>query len=144
MSENRGEGRILIIDDDQAVADTLGQILRVHGYDARMTYSAESAIDLIAEWPPDVAIVDVILPKMNGIDFGLLLKENYPESHVLLFSGSPSLDELLQRAGAEKHRFQVLTKPVHPAVMLEAISNLLPRSEIDYSDFNSPVRSARA
>ncbi len=120
-----GGRRILIVEDETIVADTLAQILSAHGYEIRTTYSAEEAIETLAHWIPDLAILDVMLPRMNGIEFALVLKENYPQCHSLLFSGQPAVEGLVEKAKHEGHVFEVLAKPVHPSVMLKAISNLL-------------------
>lgn len=119
------ERRILIVEDEKVVADTLGQILSAHGYDVRIAYSAETAIEIISRWPPDLAILDVMLPLMNGIEFALILKEDLPDCHVLLFSGQPSTEALMQKARSEGHHFDILAKPIHPSVMLNAISSIL-------------------
>ena len=125
MSGRLGEKRILIVEDEKVVADTLGQILAANGYEIRVVYSAEDAIALIATWSPNVAILDVMLPKMNGIELALVLKENLPDCHALLFSGQPSVEVLMQKAKDDGHQFEVMAKPVHPTVMLDAISTLL-------------------
>jgi CheY-like chemotaxis protein len=117
--------KILIVEDEKVVADTLGQILSANGYEIRVVYSAEDAVRFLAGWRPDVAILDVMLPRMNGIELALLLKENLPECHALLFSGQPSVEVLMQKARNEGHQFEILAKPVHPTVMLDAISTLL-------------------
>jgi DNA-binding NtrC family response regulator len=125
MSGRVGERSILIVEDEKVVADTLGQILASHGYEIRVFYSAEDAVETIANWSPNLAILDVMLPKMNGIEFAVVLKENLPDCHVLLFSGQPSVEALMQKARNEGHDFEILAKPVHPTVMLDAISTLL-------------------
>lgn len=125
MPENVGEERILIVEDEKLVADTLAQILSAHGYDARVAYTAEAAISLLPHWTPSLAILDVMLPKMNGIELAVALKKTLGSCHILLFSGQPSVDALVQKARTEGHEFEILAKPVHPSVMLEAISTLL-------------------
>lgn len=125
MSGRAGERKILIVEDEKVVADTLGQILAANGYEIRVVYSGEDAVSLIAGWRPDVAILDVMLPKMNGIELALVLKETLPECHALLFSGQPSVEGLMQKAKREGHQFEIFAKPVHPSVMLDAISSLL-------------------
>jgi CheY-like chemotaxis protein len=64
-----GKKRVLIVDDEHIIADTLVAIFSGAGYESRAAYSAEGALGLIPSWPPQLAIVDVILPGMNGIDF---------------------------------------------------------------------------
>lgn len=117
--------RILIVDDEPAISDTLGLIFRTQHYEVHVRYSAESAIELLAEWRPDLAILDVMLPEMNGIDLAVAIKANYPTCHVLLFSGHANTSMLLEEAGRRGHQFEVLAKPVHPEIMLERASALL-------------------
>jgi DNA-binding response OmpR family regulator len=125
MSGRVGERKILIVEDEKVVADTLGQILSAQGYETRVAYSAEDGLKIISQWSPNLAVLDVMLPKMNGIEFAVLLKENFAGCHILLFSGQPSVEALMQKARNEGHQFEILAKPVHPTVMLNAISTLL-------------------
>ena len=119
------ERRILIVEDEQVVADTLAQILAAHGYEVRVAYSAEEAIPILSDWSPNLALLDVILPKMNGIDFALIVRKDKPRCGVLLVSGQPTVEQLLQKARDEGHSFDILAKPIHPTVILNTISNLL-------------------
>jgi CheY-like chemotaxis protein len=125
LPEPQGGRRILIVDDESPIADTLQMIFRMQRYDARVAYSAESAVELIAEWKPDLVILDVILPQMNGIDLAIVIKENYPKCHIILFSGHANTSMLLDEAVRKGHNFEVLAKPVLPDVMLERVSELL-------------------
>ena len=121
--------RILIVDDEIAIADTLALIFKTQRYEVRTAYSAERAIETLAEWRPDLAILDVILPEMNGIDLAIVIKANYPGCHVLLFSGHANTAMLLEEACRKGHQFEVLAKPVHPNLMLERASDLLGSAE---------------
>lgn len=123
---NSGNGRtVLIVDDEATVAESLTAVFRLHGYETRNAYSAEQAIETMAAWRPDLAVLDVMLPAMNGIELGIVVRENYPECQVLLFSGSQSTAALLQEAAGKGHRFEILAKPVHPADLLEMVGALL-------------------
>jgi DNA-binding response OmpR family regulator len=117
--------RILIVDDEKAIADTLALVLSTRNYEARVAYSAEGAIDILSTWQPEVAILDVVLPRMNGIDLAIVVRENYPQCQVLLFSGQPDAGFLLEQALKRGYSFEILAKPVPPGVMLDAISGLL-------------------
>jgi CheY-like chemotaxis protein len=121
----KANGRILVLDDESAIADTLGMIFAAQRYQVRVAYSAEKAIEIIAEWRPDLAILDVMLPGMNGIDLAIAIKANYSACHVLLFSGNTNTTALLEEAGKEGHHFEVLPKPLHPSLMLEKVADLL-------------------
>jgi DNA-binding NtrC family response regulator len=77
------------------------------------------------EWVPQLAIVDVQLPRMNGIELAIALNEQYPEVQMVLFSGRGTTAELLEEAQKRGHYFDILAKPVHPAVLLGMASKLL-------------------
>lgn len=117
--------KVLIVDDERTITDTLALILTGNGYDVRKAYSAEQAVDLIAQWRPDLAILDVVLPVMNGIDLATLLKAQYPTCQVLLFSGATRTTELIAEAAHKGYRYEILAKPVHPTVMLESVVKML-------------------
>ena len=121
----RGRRRILIVDDEITIADTLALIFKTQHYEAQVAYTAERAIEVIAAWRPDLAVLDVILPEMNGIDLAIVIKVNYPGCHVILFSGHANTAMLLEEAGKKGYQFEVLPKPVHPNLMLERAEDLL-------------------
>jgi CheY-like chemotaxis protein len=112
--------RVLVIDDEPSVVKTLALIFSKAGYDARSALSAEAALALLQgeEWTPQLAIIDVHLPGMNGIDLAILLKAKYPSVRVSLFSGRAATADLVEEARKQGHNFSVLPKPVPPTVFL--------------------------
>ena len=110
--------KVLIVDDERTITDTLVMIFSGNGYDARGVYSAEDARDLILTWSPNLAIIDVLLPEMNGIDLAILLKAMCPDCHLTLFSGHGATADLLEPALHQGYRFEVRSKPVHPSELL--------------------------
>lgn len=132
MTNLPGGGKILVLDDDVHVADTLKLILLARGYKVRVAHSAEEAIETISTWAPDVAIVDVMLPQMNGIEFGDVLRANYPNSQLILMSGHPGTADLLESARKDGHPLlEILAKPLHPSHILEIVAGLLPGMPAD-------------
>ena len=115
---------ILIVDDDPSITESLAAVFQMHRYEVRCAHSAETAIEVIAHWEPDIALVDVILPCMNGIDLAMVVKANRPACHLVLFSGDPGTEMLVERAAREGNIFEILAKPVHPMFMLDYISSL--------------------
>jgi two-component system response regulator MtrA len=67
--------RILVVDDETAVVHTLNLIFRSRGFEVRAAKSAEEALEKVAGWRPDIAVLDVVLPGMNGLDFAVLLAQ---------------------------------------------------------------------
>jgi DNA-binding NtrC family response regulator len=125
MAAAAGARKILIIDDEPTIADTLAVIFSSSGYESRAVYSAEQALEMLEEWRPDLAIIDVVLPGMNGIEFAIFLKASYPACQFLLFSGQPGTSGLLEEARKKGHLFEILAKPLHPTFMLATVSDML-------------------
>jgi DNA-binding NtrC family response regulator len=113
--------RVLLIDDALVVANTLLQIFLNEGYDARAVYSAEDALELLENsgWTPGLAVIDVQLPRMNGIDLAIILKAKYPGLRLCLLSGHASTTYNMEDARQRGHLFEVLAKPVHPTILLD-------------------------
>jgi CheY-like chemotaxis protein len=122
--------RVLIVDDEDVIAITLSQIFRSFGYETRTADSAEEAVGLLESWKPDVALVDVYLPGMNGVDLGIYLRCVLPQCKVLLTSGHPGSGELRRDAARIGHAMELIAKPVHPRVLLDCVAELLDSARI--------------
>jgi DNA-binding response OmpR family regulator len=127
MTIPAGKARVLVIDDENVIAETLAIIFSNEGYETRAVQPAEAALALLKteEWVPQLAIVDVQLPGMNGIDLAIKLKTQHPEVRVCLVSGRDATVHLLEVAQQQGHSLDVIAKPVHPTVLLEMASSLL-------------------
>jgi CheY-like chemotaxis protein len=119
--------RVLVIDDEPIIAETLTLVFSNAEYETFAVQSAEAALALLKtrEWIPRFAIIDVNLPGMNGIDLAIVLKEQYPQVRVFLFSGRAATTDLLEVARQQGHSFEVIAKPVHPTVFLEMLASSL-------------------
>ena len=116
--------RVLVLDDEQLIANTLALILSQSGFEARAVYSAEAAIESARELYPDFLISDVVMDGMTGIDAAIRIAEIAPECHIILFSGQAATADLLECAEARGHRFELLVKPVHPRTILQRLSEI--------------------
>ena len=125
MSSSIEPKRVLFVDDERLIADTLAIIFSSQGYETRAVYSAEQALELISDWLPNLAIIDVRLPGMNGIDLAILLKAEYPDCRLSLFSGQASTSDLLELARQNGHSFDIIAKPVPPGEFLAQAFHLL-------------------
>lgn len=119
-SENRP--RVLVVDDEPVIADTIVTILTHNGYAATAAYDADVALETALVTPPDVLITDVYLPGMNGVDLALTIKRVFPGCGILLFSGQASAKDLLANTRRSGSHFTLLTKPVPPMDLLETVA----------------------
>ena len=127
--------RILVVDDERTIADTLSVVFSFNGYLARAAYSAEQALATAPEWRPDLAIIDMHLPGLNGIELAAALRARYWGMRIVLFSGRPDAADVVRAAGQS---FEVLIKPVHPSEMLRMTSRMLgPSDESGYEQVAS-------
>jgi len=110
--------RVLVVDDEQVIADTLAKILDLNGYDASAVYSGTAAVESARALQPDLVISDVIMQDMNGIEAAIHIRGLLPSCKILLFSGQAATADLLENARAQGHEFEILAKPVHPADLL--------------------------
>jgi CheY-like chemotaxis protein len=121
MHENRVKPKVLVVDDERVIADTLSMILNQSGFDARAVYSGEKAVDLASTFAPDMLITDVIMADLNGIDAAIMIRSILPKIKILLFSGQAATADLLEKARAKGYEFEILAKPVHPQDLLSRL-----------------------
>ncbi|HVT97519.1 MAG TPA: response regulator [Acidobacteriaceae bacterium] len=114
--------RILIVDDEKCIADTLALIFRGSGYDAVAYYDGASALASCATITPDLLITDVTMPGITGIELAILVKQHCPGCKILLFSGLAGSFDLVERAKQQGHDFQLLEKPINPAELLQKVA----------------------
>jgi CheY-like chemotaxis protein len=117
-SKGKIKPKVLVVDDEQMIADTLAIILNQSGYDAVAVYTGAAAVESARANKPDLIISDVIMPDMNGIEAVIKIREFLPGCKVLLFSGQAATADLLEMARNQGHEFEILAKPVHPQDLL--------------------------
>jgi DNA-binding response OmpR family regulator len=86
MVELGGQKRVLIVDDERLITDTLVTILSQSGYETKGVYSAEQSLSAMEDWQPELAIIDVLLPAMNGIDLAIRIESEWAKCpHLFVF-----------------------------------------------------------
>ncbi|HEY6970136.1 MAG TPA: response regulator [Candidatus Angelobacter sp.] len=110
--------RVLVVDDERVIADTLAIILNQAGFDAAAVYTGTDAVERARSEKPDLVISDVIMPDMNGIEAAIRIRQILPGCKILLFSGQAATADLLEKARLQGHEFEILAKPVHPQDLL--------------------------
>jgi CheY-like chemotaxis protein len=113
--------RVLVVDDEKLVADSLSEILRCFNYDAAAFYNGEAAIEAARQKCPDFVLSDVVMPTLNGVETVLKIREICPNARVILLSGNAATADLLRQAREQGHDFELLAKPVHPDEILKRL-----------------------
>ena len=105
------KGRILIVDDEPTVAESLSELLAGLGYETAVAHDGAAGLRAVQEFRPPVVIADVVMPNLDG--FGLLkeLREHYPETAVILLTGQGSV-EMAVRAIQEEGAYHYFEKPI--------------------------------
>lgn len=111
--------RILVVDDETLIADTIVQILNRNGFIATAAYGGEEAIQVALRDCPDLVLSDVMMPQVDGVEAAITIRETFPDIRIVLFSGQAATVEILARARERGHTFELLPKPIHPTQLIK-------------------------
>ena len=116
--------RILAADDNRDAAESLGALLRHDGHEVRLAFDGEAAIEAALDFVPDVALLDLGMPKCSGFDVARYIRRLPWGSHVYIVAltgwGQESDRERAREAGFDAH----LVKPVEPRALTRLLANL--------------------
>lgn len=111
--------RILVVDDEALIADTIVQILNRNGFIAEAAYSGQEAIEAAHRFCPELVLSDVMMPNVDGVEAAIAIRELCPDTRIVLFSGQAATVEILARARERGHNFELLPKPIHPTQLIK-------------------------
>ena len=112
---------VFVVDDEQLIADTLTLILQKNGFSARAFTDPREALRAALIERPALLVSDVLMAELSGVDLAIAIRQMCPDCKVLLISGHAETTGYLDRARERGHDFYLLSKPVHPTVLLEHI-----------------------
>jgi len=113
--------RVLVVDDEPVIADTVAEILNSNGFDAKGVYGGQDALEIAERFIPDILLTDVLMPKISGIDLAIALRKLHPNTRVLLFSGQAATSGVLDGARNNGYEFEVLPKPIPPDQLIHKL-----------------------
>jgi CheY-like chemotaxis protein len=116
---------VLVVDDDQIIADGIALILERSGMTSIAAYDGDSALEIARVAPPDLLLTDVFMPKKNGVELAIAVRSLIADCKVLLFSGNPASHDLLSMACDAGHYFTTLQKPIHPVDLIAHVTEAL-------------------
>jgi two-component system, chemotaxis family, chemotaxis protein CheY len=117
------QSRVLVVDDDPGIRDILGSALQDDGYEVREAVHGADALEVLAEWPPDVILLDLMMPVMDGWTFRARQLELAGASHipVVVLSAAHEATRQARIMGAAA----VMAKPFDLDAVGAAVSRLL-------------------
>ena len=117
--------KLLVIDDDSAVTDLLSLLLRSHGFEVGATNNSTDGLSMIRDNSPDVVILDLMMPDMDGWQICKAVRE-FSQVPIIILSAlnDPSMIASVLDAGADDY----LTKPTPSRVLIAHINRLVNRT----------------
>ena len=119
------KAHILIVDDDPGICRTMELIFKAKEYDATVAHTGNEVIELVKTTKVDLAILDIVLPDMKGIDLLSLLNEKYPEIDIIMITGHASTETAIQAINLGAIAY--ITKPIDMDDVLRTVSLALAR-----------------
>ena len=115
--------RILVVDDEESILRSLAGVLEDEGYDVALTRSGEEALEAVETEDPDLVLLDVWLPGIDGIDTLRELRTRYPDLPVLMMSGHANIETAVRATKLGAYDF--IEKPLNLDKILLDIENAL-------------------
>jgi two-component system response regulator HydG len=112
---------ILVVDDESSIVDSLVAILNENGFDAVGANNGLDAVDKVSGNCPKILLTDIAMPKMDGLQLAIKVRQKCPSTRILLISGQSATVDYLEQAKAQGHNFEFLPKPIEPDDLLERL-----------------------
>lgn len=125
---------ILVVDDDETIRTTMKALLQDEGYIVDLAATGKEAIQKTQEKTYNVALLDIKLPDMEGIELLKLLKDSIPRTRKIIVTGYPSLQNAI--SALNKNADAYLLKPVDVEKLLEVVKHQLieQENEVKFSE----------
>jgi CheY-like chemotaxis protein len=122
VGEDPVRRRVVIVEDNQATAESMRLLLDLAGYDVRVAYNGPDGVRAVEEWAPDVVLCDIGLPGLDGYGVAVALRGRAGTAKARLIAitayGSDEARRRSREAGFEQH----FVKPVDPDVLLDLLA----------------------
>ncbi len=116
--------RIVVVEDDISLANLIGEYLTQHDFRVSLFHRGEGAADFILGCAPDLLILDIMLPGVDGLQICREIRRSFKNPILLLTARTEEVDEI---RGLDHGAHDYLRKPVRPRVLLARIKALLRR-----------------
>jgi DNA-binding NtrC family response regulator len=111
--------RVLLVDDEVEFVSALAERLNLRGFDADTATSGEAALQKIAASPPQVVLLDMLMPGIGGLETLKRIKKDHPEVKVILLTGRGSWDGI---QGEREGAYDCLMKPIQIEELMQIMA----------------------
>lgn len=130
--------RILIVEDEQTLAENIKVYLGRRAPDVRMVFDGEHALELLDTFVPDAIVMDYRLPGMNGLDtYSEMSRRNAKKIDCVLITGDPP--ESVSQSARERGIRSVLSKPFSFVELLQRLEPLSPGKDAGVAGLHDPA-----
>ena len=120
--------RVLVVDDDLTIAEVVGDYLRDAGLETRHAADGQSALSLAREWPPDLVVLDLMLPGIDGLEVCRRLRAGQRQQPLPVIMLTALGEEADRVAGLETGADDYVTKPFSPRELALRVQAVLRRA----------------
>ena len=121
------KAHILIVDDDPRITDLLRRVLAYEGYSVASAASGSEALNRSLEWPPDLVVLDIMLPGLDGLEVAQRLRAAGDNVPILMLTARDTVADRVK--GLETGADDYLVKPFAPEELVARVKALLRRSQ---------------
>lgn len=118
---------ILVVDDELLIRDLLYDFFKDHGWDISIAENGEKALEVMESKNIDLVLSDVKMPEMDGLDLSRKLRESYPKIPVVLMTGYPSVDSVID--ALRNKVVDYIVKPFNINQLYKAVESQLREEE---------------
>lgn len=118
--------RVLVVDDDRLVADTLRMVFVVNGFESEACYSADDALHKARSFDPELLLCDVTMPGQTGLQLAATISREMPKCQMIMLTAYLSNAASVElEALRMKRPLKLLSKPCRPELLLKEAGELL-------------------
>jgi CheY-like chemotaxis protein len=115
--------KVLVVDDERLIADTISEILKRAGFHVVTAYDGWEALQSAGRFRPDYLLSDVLMLQMNGVELAIAIQKMHPAAKILLFSGQAGISEILLSGQRQGLKYELIAKPIHPLKLIEILKD---------------------
>ena len=123
--------KILLVDDDPDILEIISYSLENEGYSVYKAMNGLQAIEIAEKVTPDLIIMDLMMPEMNGVEACEQIRKSTKLNNVIITFLSARSEDFSQIAGFDAGADDYITKPIRPKVLLSKVKSLLRRNKSD-------------